>query len=105
MRSARSTIGKLSRNNMAWKNMTCSHVVLQTVVSIHQYATYHRDQYWTDSYGFHPERFLDAKGFENDERAAFQPFHLGSRGCLGRKSVPLIDISFHAIMIVELIAS
>ncbi|KAF7539526.1 hypothetical protein G7054_g2049 [Neopestalotiopsis clavispora] len=37
-----------------------------------------------DPFGFHPERFLDAKGFENDERAAFQPFHLGSRGCLGR---------------------
>ncbi|ETS74389.1 hypothetical protein PFICI_14255 [Pestalotiopsis fici W106-1] len=60
------------------------HVPESSVVSIHQYAIYHREKYWTDPFGFHPERFLDVKGFENDDRATFQPFHLGSRGCLGR---------------------
>ncbi|KAE8138900.1 cytochrome P450 [Aspergillus pseudotamarii] len=56
----------------------------RTYVSIHHWALYRREEYFTDPHTFHPERFLWDTRFLNDRRNAFQPFHLGPRSCLGR---------------------
>ncbi|KAJ3942874.1 uncharacterized protein N0V96_007103 [Colletotrichum fioriniae] len=56
-----------------------------TIVAIHQWAINHNEKYFKDSYGFHPERFMGDEKFASDNREAFQPFHIGSRNCLGRK--------------------
>ncbi|KAF5485433.1 Cytochrome P450 monooxygenase 1 [Colletotrichum aenigma] len=55
-----------------------------TIVSIHQWAINHNEKYFKDPYGFHPERFMGEDEFASDNREAFQPFHIGSRNCLGR---------------------
>ncbi|KAK1507463.1 cytochrome P450 ClCP1 [Colletotrichum tamarilloi] len=55
-----------------------------TIVAIHQWAINHNEQYFKDPYGFHPERFMGDEKFASDNREAFQPFHIGSRNCLGR---------------------
>lgn len=34
---------------------------------------------------FYPERWLGEERYAADERAAVQPFSLGSRDCLGKK--------------------
>jgi cytochrome P450 len=59
----------------------------QTYVSIHQWALYRRDEYFTDPNNFHPERFLSDPRFLHDRRDMLQPFHVGPRNCLGRKYV------------------
>ncbi|EED22142.1 cytochrome P450 monooxygenase, putative [Talaromyces stipitatus ATCC 10500] len=55
-----------------------------TYASIHHWAMYRREEYFTDPDTYHPERFLGDSRFSNDQREAFQPFHLGPRNCLGR---------------------
>ncbi|KAF4778885.1 cytochrome P450 ClCP1 [Colletotrichum scovillei] len=55
-----------------------------TIVAIHQWAINHNEKYFKDPYGFHPERFMGDEEFASDNREAFQPFHIGSRNCLGR---------------------
>ncbi|KAK1674114.1 cytochrome P450 [Colletotrichum godetiae] len=55
-----------------------------TIVAIHQWAINHNEKYFKDPYGFHPERFMGDEKFASDNREAFQPFHIGSRNCLGR---------------------
>ncbi|OLN97439.1 Isotrichodermin C-15 hydroxylase 5 [Colletotrichum chlorophyti] len=66
--------------------MVCGRFVPEnTIVSIHQWAINHDEQYFKDPFGFHPERFLGDPSFAADNREAFQPFHVGARNCLGRK--------------------
>ncbi|KAL5358523.1 cytochrome P450 [Aspergillus floccosus] len=55
-----------------------------TFVSIHQWALYRREEYFTNPETFHPERFLADSKFTDDRRDALQPFHVGPRNCLGR---------------------
>ncbi|PGH01390.1 hypothetical protein AJ79_07931 [Helicocarpus griseus UAMH5409] len=55
-----------------------------TIVAIHQWATYHNEKHFTDPFAYHPERFLGDPKFANDRREALQPFHVGPRNCLGR---------------------
>ncbi|KAJ3550039.1 hypothetical protein NM208_g207 [Fusarium decemcellulare] len=55
-----------------------------TIVAIHQWATYHSERNFKKPSEFHPERFLGDPEFELDRRDALQPFHIGPRGCLGR---------------------
>lgn len=45
---------------------------------------YHSHQF-KDPFQFHPERWLGDPAFASDNKDAFQPFHVGSRNCLGRK--------------------
>jgi cytochrome P450 len=40
---------------------------------------------FTDPLSFVPERWTGDERFKNDERAALQPFSVGSRDCLGKK--------------------
>ncbi|TEA14427.1 Cytochrome P450 monooxygenase aclL [Colletotrichum sidae] len=55
-----------------------------SIVAIHQWATYHKESNFRDPFGFHPERWLGDPGYADDRREALQPFHLGPRNCLGR---------------------
>lgn len=45
---------------------------------------YHNEEHFKDPFSFHPERWLGDPAFADDHRDTFQPFHLGTRNCLGR---------------------
>ncbi|KAA8647482.1 cytochrome P450 [Aspergillus tanneri] len=60
------------------------YVTPDTIVAIHHWATYHTQKYFTDPFGFHPERFLGDERFANDNFDILQPFNVGPRNCLGR---------------------
>ena len=66
--------------------MTANGYQWQTSVGVHQYATYHAAKNFHDPDMFVPERWLQerSKQYENDDRASFQPFHLGPRNCVGK---------------------
>ncbi|KAL3494005.1 cytochrome P450 monooxygenase [Aspergillus germanicus] len=55
-----------------------------TNVSIHHWALYRREAYFTDPNTYHPERFMGGARFANDRHEAFQPFQFGPRNCIGR---------------------
>ncbi|KAL1956110.1 hypothetical protein VTO42DRAFT_7629 [Malbranchea cinnamomea] len=60
-----------------------------TIVAIHQWATYHNDKHFSEPFGFHPERFIAEdrdrnSRFADDKFEALQPFHVGPRNCIGR---------------------
>ena len=61
------------------------YVPQDTTVAIFQWATYHNKDNFEDPFNYHPERFLGDPKFAGDRRDAFQPFHMGSRNCLGKK--------------------
>jgi hypothetical protein len=59
--------------------------LLQTLITISQWAT-NRDSFnFRDPESFVPERWLGDPYYENDNRTAMQPFHYGPRNCLGKK--------------------
>ncbi|KAL8886186.1 MAG: hypothetical protein Q9215_006069 [Flavoplaca cf. flavocitrina] len=62
------------------------HVPKDISVGVHQWSTYRSSLNFFDPDTFDPERWMPdppAK-YRNDNRAAFQPFSLGPRGCIGR---------------------
>ncbi|KAK4119116.1 cytochrome P450 [Parathielavia appendiculata] len=56
----------------------------KTIVAVYQWAMYHNDQHFKDPFSYHPERWLGDPAFADDNKEAFQPFHVGPRNCLGR---------------------
>lgn len=62
-----------------------------TIVSVNTYAATHVEANFHDAFKFIPERWLDPDC--KDNKAASQPFLLGSRVCLGRKWVLTIEIA------------
>ena len=56
------------------------------MVGVPQLAAFHSPKNFAEAESFIPERFLPEKDarFENDRKAAFQPFSVGPRNCLGR---------------------
>ncbi|TLS30452.1 hypothetical protein PpBr36_02462, partial [Pyricularia pennisetigena] len=56
----------------------------KTVVGIWPYAVYRDPKLWRKPDEFHPERWLGDPEYANDVREAFNPFHVGSRDCIGR---------------------
>ena len=56
-----------------------------TVVSVNTWVAGHVESNFRDAFKFIPERWLDAEC--PDDKAASQPFLMGSRVCLGRKYV------------------
>ncbi|KAL2266734.1 hypothetical protein VTJ83DRAFT_6086 [Remersonia thermophila] len=61
-----------------------TYVPENTVVAVHQWAMYHNEQHFKDPFVFHPERWLGDPAFADDNKEAFQPFHVGPRNCIGR---------------------
>ncbi|KAK3321733.1 putative cytochrome P450 [Apodospora peruviana] len=56
-----------------------------THVAVWQYALYHSEEYFTDPFGYHPERFLQQDPrFAKDRLDALQPFSVGPRNCIGK---------------------
>ncbi|KAI6379745.1 hypothetical protein MCOR25_001876, partial [Pyricularia grisea] len=55
-----------------------------TVVGIWPYGVYRDPNLWHKADEFHPERWLGDPEYANDAREAFNPFHIGSRDCIGR---------------------
>ncbi|MCJ1327900.1 hypothetical protein MMC10_004575 [Thelotrema lepadinum] len=57
-----------------------------TSVAVNQFSTHHNESNFHNSEAFFPERWLpDApEEYRNDVKAAFQPFSVGPRNCLGR---------------------
>ncbi|KAL5923631.1 hypothetical protein ACKVV7_001725 [Pyricularia oryzae] len=56
----------------------------KTVVGLWPYAVYRDPKLWRNPDEFHPERWLGDPEYINDARKAFNPFHIGSRDCVGR---------------------
>jgi cytochrome P450 len=59
----------------------------QTSVGVHQFATYRSAKNFANPDQFVPERWLSDRPdeYKDDVKGAFQPFHLGPRGCIGKK--------------------
>jgi cytochrome P450 len=55
-----------------------------TIIHLPQYVAHHLESNFTRPEDFHPERFLGAKEFANDNYAVMQPFSVGPRNCIGR---------------------
>lgn len=56
----------------------------KTVVAVTQYAAYHSADNFHLPDEFIPERWLDDERFKDDNKAAFQPFSVGPRNCVGK---------------------
>ncbi len=56
-------------------------------MEIWQWPLYHNPAYFKQADDFVPERWLGDGRFVDDRKEAFQPFSLGARNCVGRKSV------------------
>ncbi|KAK1961873.1 cytochrome P450 [Colletotrichum sublineola] len=65
-------------------NIVDHYVPEGTTVSIYQWAMYHSEKNFHDSFSFRPERWLQDPAFASDNREAFQPFHTGPRNCIGK---------------------
>jgi cytochrome P450 len=66
----------------------CGHYVPEdTIVAAWTWSVTRDPRYFTDAYGFHPERWLPGEDerFANDELDASPPFSIGSRSCMGKK--------------------
>lgn len=48
-------------------------------------ATYRNPAYFKHPDEFRPERWMGDPAYEDDNKAAFQPFNVGPRNCLGQK--------------------
>lgn len=57
----------------------------KTMVSQFHYALYHNEKFFSLPNEYHPERWLGDPRFAEDNRDAFQPFHVGPRNCIGKK--------------------
>jgi averantin hydroxylase len=55
-----------------------------TIINLSQYAANHFSSNFAKPFEFHPERFLGAEEFKNDDFGALQPFSIGPRNCIGR---------------------
>lgn len=64
--------------------LTLFFVLLQTLVSIYHYASYHNEKSFALPDEYHPERWMGDPRFANDDRDLFQPFQFGPRNCIGR---------------------
>lgn len=63
----------------------------QTTIGVNLFSIQNSATFWADPRGFHPERFLPQsdsrydRAFDKDVKAAFQPFSVGPRNCIGSR--------------------
>lgn len=63
-----------------------------TVIGVPTYALHHSEDIFPDAFSFKPERWLEGFGEQlARQRAAFVPFSIGPRACIGR-SVALMEL-------------
>ncbi|KAI1145378.1 cytochrome P450 monooxygenase [Nemania diffusa] len=55
-----------------------------TLIDMWHWAIYHDPKNFKDPESFIPERWLGDPRFDSDDKAAFQPFSLGGRNCIGK---------------------
>ncbi|KAK3988256.1 cytochrome P450 [Cladorrhinum sp. PSN332] len=73
-----------------------NYVAKGVVVSTCAYATTHSTKYFAKPYEFKPQRWLPKSHpdydhvFDTDDKAAFKPFSVGSRNCLGQAMAYLV---------------
>ena len=58
----------------------------QTVCCVQNYTVHRNEQAFPDPEAFYPERWLSKEG-EDLRKAAFNPFSVGQRSCIGIKYV------------------
>ncbi|PNS21136.1 Isotrichodermin C-15 hydroxylase [Sphaceloma murrayae] len=75
----------IGRRSPPGGNVVCGKFIPEdTTMTIWHIPMFHSEKHFKNPKKFVPERWLGDKEYENDNRAAFQPFHLGPRSCLGR---------------------
>ncbi|KAA8913662.1 cytochrome P450 [Sphaerosporella brunnea] len=63
-----------------------------TVVGVPIYTIHHNPEYFPEPFEFRPERWLEGNEEQLEKaRSAFNPFSIGSRGCIG-KSVAYVEL-------------
>ena len=64
-------------------------------MGVHQWSAYHSSANFSSPDAFVPERWLanPPPEYLNDDKAAWQPFSLGPRGCLGKRLVSFFKYS------------
>ena len=80
-----------------------------TVVGVPAYAVHHKEAYYPDSFAYKPERWIVSKGDDGvrtqedvaTAQAAFCPFSIGPRGCIG-KGVAYLELSITLARVVWL---
>ncbi len=77
-------------------------ILLQTVVAVWQWATYHLKENFAHPFGYHPERFLHDPRFAGDKLEILQPFSVGPRNCIGRRSASSLSLSLLYLVVVYL---
>lgn len=65
-----------------------------TTVNVHPYAANHSPVNFRSPERYAPERWLGDEEYQDDSRAAFQPFSYGARNCLGQ------SMAWHEIRLV-----
>lgn len=55
-----------------------------TIIHFSQHVAHHLPSNFVKPEEFHPERFLGAEKFKNDNFAVMQPFSVGARNCIGK---------------------
>ena len=55
-----------------------------TIIQLPQYPANHLSYNFKKPFEFHPERFLGAEEFKDDDFGVLQPFSIGPRNCIGR---------------------
>ncbi|OCK85223.1 putative cytochrome P450 monooxygenase [Lepidopterella palustris CBS 459.81] len=76
--------GALPRRTITPETLVGKYVPPNTTVAVYQWAINHLSENFIQCEEYIPERWLGDKKFENDNRAAVQPFSVGPRNCIGR---------------------
>jgi cytochrome P450 len=80
--------GKTAQRTAPKCTIADTHIPAGTLVSSDIYTIQRSPLYWADASSFRPERWIDngpGSPYEKDIRAAWRPFLIGTRACIGRR--------------------
>lgn len=80
--------GKTAQRTAPGSMIADTFIPAGTLVSADIYSIQRTPLYWADPASFRPERWTDngpGSLYENDTRAAYRPFLIGTRACIGRR--------------------